>query len=51
MIFLNDIHENNYMELARKTNLHPDDSERKALFYIIAVTAIYIRKNFSFMIS
>lgn len=36
MTFLNDIHKKNYMELAQKTSLHPDDSERKSLFYIIA---------------
>lgn len=47
MIFSNDIHENNYMELARKTNLHPDDSERKALFYIIAGNSdLYKKKLF-----
>ncbi|TYQ15354.1 UNVERIFIED_CONTAM: hypothetical protein Cloal_1797 [Acetivibrio alkalicellulosi] len=45
MNFLNNTHKNNYFKLLQKINLHPGDTERKALFYIISGNSDLFKKR------
>lgn len=45
-MFLNAIHKNNYLRIVKSANMHTDDVERKALFYIIAGNEdLFTKKN------
>ena len=47
MIFLNDLHKNNYLRLTQNAGIHNHDIERISLFYIISGNEeLYNKKNF-----
>jgi hypothetical protein len=47
MIFLNNLHEQHYQQLLKLSNPHPEDRERKSLFYVISGNSdLFAKKNY-----
>jgi hypothetical protein len=46
MFFLSQLHKHNFLNLVKLSNLHPQDVERKSLFYVIAGNSdLFSKKN------